>query len=98
MNSAEETSLHCAAVMVLHTYCAHTKSDYSDYLPMLFRGIIRLFTYDNERVLNASWMCLSVITKVSEVKPIRENGILNILLLVQSIKMTVKISLLRSGV
>ena len=67
--NAEDTSLHCAAVTVLHAYCSHTKSDYTDYLPLLFRGILRLFTYDNERVLQASWMCLNVITKVGEVKP-----------------------------
>ena len=64
MNSAENTSLHCAAVTILHTYCAHTKSDYSDYLPLLFRGILRLFTYTDEHVLSASWMCLNAITKV----------------------------------
>ncbi|KAI0222671.1 eIF-2-alpha kinase activator GCN1 [Lamellibrachia satsuma] len=63
MNSTENTTLHCASVTIMHTYCAHTKSDYSDYMPLLFRGILRLFTYTDEHVLNASWMCLNAITK-----------------------------------
>ena len=54
-----------AAVTILHSYCAQTKCDYSEYLPRLqFNGVVKLFTDQEDRMLHAGWDCLQAITKV----------------------------------
>ena len=63
--NGEDVSMRLSAVTILHAYCQNTKADYSDYVPQLFRGILHLFTDEDERVLQASWECLNAVTKVT---------------------------------
>ena len=46
-------------------YCEETKIDYSDYVPMLLKGVIHLFIDEDTVVLEAAWNCLNSITKVN---------------------------------
>ncbi|KAL3857310.1 hypothetical protein ACJMK2_011991 [Sinanodonta woodiana] len=55
-----------AAVSILQSFCENTKADYADYLPQIFRGLIALFTRSEPEVLDASWECLSAVTKKIE--------------------------------
>lgn len=61
---SKEASVRLSAVTILHAYCQHTKTDYSEYVPALLRGLLLLFTDDDPRVLEASWECLHAVTKV----------------------------------
>jgi hypothetical protein len=60
----QKASYRCAAVLALQAYCEQSKTDYSEHVPALFRGLIHLFTDTDERVLHASWDCLNAVTKV----------------------------------
>ena len=55
-----------AAVTILHSYCAQTNCDYSEYIPRLVNGVVKLFTDKEDRVLHAAWDCLQAITKVGQ--------------------------------
>ncbi|XP_005111057.1 eIF-2-alpha kinase activator GCN1 [Aplysia californica] len=52
-----------AAVLILHSFCANTAVDVSEYLPQLFRALIGLFARTDDRLLMAAWSCLDAITK-----------------------------------
>ena len=54
-----------AGVLILHTFCANTTEDVSDYLPQLFRGLIGLFARTDERLILSAWNCLDAIAKVN---------------------------------
>lgn len=53
-----------AAVALLCSYCCQRKVDISQHVPQLLRGLIRLFTEHNQRVLQLSWEALNAVTKV----------------------------------
>ena len=61
----ETGTVRWAAVTLLFIFCQHTKSDYSEHVPQLFRGILSLFTDTDEAVLHAGWDCLNAIVKVT---------------------------------
>lgn len=63
-SSQKQEDLCWAAITVLHQFCEHTDVDYSDYMVQLFRGLIALFIRKNNKILLASWECLSAVTKV----------------------------------
>lgn len=52
-----------AAVALLCSYCCQRKVDISQHVPQLLRGLIRLFTEHNQRVLQLSWEALNAVTK-----------------------------------
>ncbi|XP_071180493.1 stalled ribosome sensor GCN1-like [Mytilus edulis] len=65
-SSQKQEDLCWAAITVLHQFCEHTDVDYSDYMVQLFRGLIALFIRKNNKILLASWECLSAVTKKIE--------------------------------
>jgi len=52
-----------SATTLLCGFCANTKADYSQYVPQLLRGLIHLFTDEDNEVLTMSWEALSAVTK-----------------------------------
>jgi hypothetical protein len=63
-SSQKEPKLCWAAITMLHQFCDNTEVDYSDYRIQLFRGLIGLFIRHDDKILLASWDCLSAVTKV----------------------------------
>ena len=61
----QKAASRCAAVLVLQAFCDQTRTDYAEYIPSLFRGLMRLLTDQDSRVVASSWDCLSAVTKVS---------------------------------
>ncbi|KAI1293700.1 eIF-2-alpha kinase activator GCN1 [Halotydeus destructor] len=57
-----------ASVMLLHAFCCRSKSSLTDYVPQLLRGLIFLFTDDDEHVLSLSWDALNAVTRSLEGK------------------------------
>ncbi len=51
------------AISLLHAFCAHTKVNYSQYVPQLIRAFILLFTDTDQVVLTQAWNALSAVTK-----------------------------------
>ena len=64
--TADSTAESWAAVTMLQAFCSHTAADYSEYLPLLFRGLIQLFVHTDPPLLLAAWTCLDSITKVTQ--------------------------------
>lgn len=62
-SSQKEPKLCWAAITMLHQFCDNTEVDYSDYRIQLFRGLIGLFIRHDDKILLASWECLSAVTK-----------------------------------
>ena len=60
--TADSTTESWAAVTMLQAFCSHTTADYSEYLPLLFRGLIQLFVHTDPPLLLAAWTCLDSIT------------------------------------
>ena len=58
---------------LLHTFCQETKADYSQFIPVLFRGIIHLMNDSDELVVDMSWNALNAVTKVTSSQPISSN-------------------------
>ncbi|XP_054719248.1 eIF-2-alpha kinase activator GCN1-like [Uloborus diversus] len=52
-----------AAVALLCSYCCQRKVDISQHVPQLLRGLIRLFTERDQKVLQLSWEALNAVTK-----------------------------------
>ncbi|XP_042907743.1 stalled ribosome sensor GCN1 [Parasteatoda tepidariorum] len=52
-----------AAVALLCSYCCQKKVDISQHVPQLIRGLIRLFTEKDQKVLQLSWEALNAVTK-----------------------------------
>lgn len=63
--TVDNTAQSWAAVTMLQAFCSHTTTDFSEYLPQLFRGLIQLFVHTDPPLLLAAWTCLDSITKVS---------------------------------
>ncbi|KAM9331114.1 stalled ribosome sensor GCN1 isoform 2-T2 [Gastrophryne carolinensis] len=60
---SSDVGMRQAAVIILNTYCAKTKADYSAHIRSLMSGLMRLFNDTNSVVLNESWDALNAITK-----------------------------------
>ncbi|GFQ96680.1 eIF-2-alpha kinase activator GCN1, partial [Trichonephila clavata] len=52
-----------AAVALLLAYCCQRKVDISQHVPQLIRGLIRLFTDHDKKILHISWEALNAVTK-----------------------------------
>ncbi|GFR94655.1 GCN1 general control of amino-acid synthesis 1-like 1 [Elysia marginata] len=62
-----------AGVLILHTFCANTTVDVSDYLPQLFRGLIGLFARTDDRLILSAWNCLDAIAKKVDMSRVDEH-------------------------
>ncbi|KAF8792212.1 eIF-2-alpha kinase activator GCN1 like protein [Argiope bruennichi] len=52
-----------AAVALLLSYCCQRKVDISQHVPQLIRGLIRMFTDHDRKILQLSWEALNAVTK-----------------------------------
>ncbi|KAF2363096.1 HEAT repeat [Trinorchestia longiramus] len=52
-----------AAVSILVAFCSSTKADYNDHVSHLLRGLLQLFTSNDEATLQAAWAALNAVTK-----------------------------------
>ncbi|GFU29456.1 eIF-2-alpha kinase activator GCN1 [Nephila pilipes] len=52
-----------AAVALLLAYCCQRKVDISQHVPQLIRGLIRMFTDHDKKILQISWEALNAVTK-----------------------------------
>uniref|UniRef100_A0AAG5CZ96 TOG domain-containing protein n=1 Tax=Anopheles atroparvus TaxID=41427 RepID=A0AAG5CZ96_ANOAO len=52
-----------AAATLLCAFCTHSPGDYSQYVPQLLRGLLRLLADGDRDVLQRSWDALSAVTK-----------------------------------
>ncbi|KFB35881.1 AGAP001700-PA-like protein [Anopheles sinensis] len=52
-----------AAATLLCAFCTHSPGDYSQYVPQLLRGLLRLLADSDRDVLQRSWDALSAVTK-----------------------------------
>ncbi|XP_035228033.1 eIF-2-alpha kinase activator GCN1-like [Stegodyphus dumicola] len=60
---SEDSLRRHAAVALLCCYCCQRKVDISQHVPQLIRGLIRLFTEKDQKVLQLSWEALNAVTK-----------------------------------
>ena len=60
---SEKVTVRRAAVALLSGFCAHTKADYIQYVPLLLRGLIHLLTYTDPAVLNPALEALNAVIK-----------------------------------
>ncbi|XP_065580643.1 stalled ribosome sensor GCN1-like [Artemia franciscana] len=54
-------ALRRSAVVLLASFCARTKSDYSEYINQLFRGLITLMTEPDDNLINPAWDGLQAV-------------------------------------
>lgn len=52
-----------AAAALLCAFCTHSPGDYSQYIPQLLRGLLRLLADTDKDVLQRSWDALNAVTK-----------------------------------
>ncbi|XP_065077571.1 stalled ribosome sensor GCN1 [Ochlerotatus camptorhynchus] len=52
-----------AAATLLCAFCTHSPGDYSQYVPQLLRGLLRLLADADRDVLQRSWDALNAVTK-----------------------------------
>lgn len=52
-----------AAATLLCAFCTHSPGDYSQYVPQLLRGLLRLLADSDRDVLQRSWDALNAVTK-----------------------------------
>ncbi|XP_047737876.1 eIF-2-alpha kinase activator GCN1 isoform X2 [Hyalella azteca] len=52
-----------AAVSILVAFCSNTKADYNDHVSHLLRGLLQLFTSNDDATLQAAWAALNAVTK-----------------------------------
>lgn len=60
---SEQTNTRRSAAILLCAFCTHTPGDYSQYVPQLLRGLLRLLADSDKDVLIRSWEALSAVTK-----------------------------------
>ncbi|XP_039292554.1 eIF-2-alpha kinase activator GCN1 [Nilaparvata lugens] len=60
---SERVEMRRASVTLLCSFCSHSRADYSQYVPMLVRGLIHLFTDEDREVLITSWETLAAVTR-----------------------------------
>lgn len=60
---SDQTNTRRSAAILLCAFCTHTPGDYSQYVPQLLRGLLRLLADSDKDVLIRSWEALSAVTK-----------------------------------
>lgn len=60
---SERTEERRAAATLLCAFCTHSPGDYSQYVPQLLRGLLRLLADADKDVLQRSWDALNAVTK-----------------------------------
>lgn len=60
---SDQTNTRRSAAFLLCAFCTHTPGDYSQYVPQLLRGLLRLLADSDKDVLIRSWEALSAVTK-----------------------------------
>lgn len=58
-----KTELRRASANLLCAFCSHSPGDYSQYVPQLLRGLLRLLADTDKEVLIRSWEALNAVTK-----------------------------------
>lgn len=62
-SKSEQTEVRRAAATLLCAFCTHSPGDYSQYIPQLLRGLLRLLADTDKDVLQRSWDALNAVTK-----------------------------------
>lgn len=60
---SDQTEVRRAAATLLCAFCTHSPGDYSQYVPQLLRGLLRLLADTDKEVLVKSWDALNAVTK-----------------------------------
>lgn len=60
--SSDAASMKAAATL-LSVFCTHSPGDYSQYVPQLLRGLLRLFADSDKEILQRSWDALNAVIK-----------------------------------
>lgn len=60
---SEDINTRRSAAILLCAFCTHSPGDYSQYVPQLLRGLLRLLADNDKDVLIRSWEALSAVTK-----------------------------------
>lgn len=60
---SEDTNTRRSAAILLCAFCTFSPGDYSQYVPQLLRGLLRLLADTDKDVLIRSWEALSAVTK-----------------------------------
>lgn len=60
---SDQTEVRRAAATLLCAFCTHSPGDYSQYVPQLLRGLLRLLGDTDKDVLQKSWDALNAVTK-----------------------------------
>lgn len=55
-----------AAAALLCAFCTHSPGDYSQYVPQLLRGLLRLLADKDKDVVQRSWDALNAVTKTMD--------------------------------
>lgn len=58
-----QTEVRRAAATLMCAFCSHSPGDYSQYIPQLLRGLLRLLADSDKEVLQRSWDALNAVTK-----------------------------------
>lgn len=58
-----DTNTRRSAAVLLCAFCTHSPGDYSQYVPQLLRGLLRLLADTDKDVLIRSWEALSAVIK-----------------------------------
>lgn len=60
---SDDINTRRSAAILLCAFCTHSPGDYSQYVPQLLRGLLRLLADNDKDVLIRSWEALSAVTK-----------------------------------
>ncbi|XP_058447618.1 stalled ribosome sensor GCN1 [Malaya genurostris] len=60
---SENQGTRKAAATLLCAFCTHSPGDYSQYVPQLLRGLLRLLADSDRDILQRSWDALNAVTK-----------------------------------
>lgn len=60
---SSDTNTRRSAAVLLCAFCTHSPGDYSQYVPQLLRGLLRLLADTDKDVLIRSWEALSAVIK-----------------------------------
>lgn len=60
---SEDLATRKAAATLLSVFCTHSPGDYSQYVPQLLRGLLRLFADSDKDILQRSWDALNAVVK-----------------------------------
>jgi len=61
--SHSSAAIRAAAATLINAYVSKAKLDYTAYVPNLIRGLIKMFTDEDNRVLHTAWDALNAVTK-----------------------------------